>query len=112
MKFIVDLCLFVLQVSNNDEYPKTICYNCKTQLDMYIKFVDTLLSGQLYLRQVYKASKQISPEKNIPYVNEKTSSLKSNISTDIDDEDIVFETVKLLAVENDIKYHPINNLGK
>lgn len=107
----MDLYLFVLQVSNNDEYPKTICYNCKIQLDMFIKFVDTLLSGQLYLRQVYKTSKQISPEKNIPYINEKTA-LKSIISTDIDDEDIVFETVELLAVENDIKYHPINNLGK
>lgn len=104
--------MFILQVSNNDEYPKMICCNCKSQLDMFIKFVDALISGQLYLKNVYQASKQISPDKNIPSVNEKTTTFKSNIYTDIDEVDFVFETVDLLAAENNLKSHPINEHGK
>lgn len=97
---------FVLQVSDDDEYPKTICSNCKCQLDMLVKFIDDLLNAQLFFKNVHTMykSKQFSSVEYIPPTDERIT-LKSSVKkhsmkcvtetrglTLTDENDIVLET--------------------
>jgi len=105
----------MLQVSDDDEYPRTICSNCKCQLDMLVKFIDDLLDGQMFLKNVYKVykSKQLSSTEYIPLVDERTTNFKNNINTKSNNVEFICETCGLtLANKSDLKDHLKNHHGE
>ncbi|XP_025199706.1 zinc finger protein 658B-like [Melanaphis sacchari] len=101
-----------IQVCDDDEYPKTICANCKCQLDMLVKFIDDLLDGQMFLKNVYEMykSKQLSSAEYIPLVDERTNNFKNNINTKSNDVEFICETCGLtLDNKNELKVHLKNH---
>lgn len=108
-------CMLMLQVSDDDEYPRTICSNCKCQLDMLVKFIDDLLDGQMFLKNVCKMykSKQLSSTEYIPLVDERITNFKNNINTKSNNVEFICETCGLtLANKNDLKAHLKNHHGE
>lgn len=98
------ICVYVWQVSDDDEYPKKICTNCKCQLDILVKFLADLSAGQLFLQNVYKMckSKQFFSSEHISTTGERVITLK-NTNNDVD---FVCETCGLtLANRNDLLAH-------
>jgi len=81
---------------------------------MLVKFIDDLLDGQMFLKNVYKMykSKQLSSADHIPLVNERTTNLKNNTNTKSNDVEFVCETCGLtLADKNDLRAHLKNHHG-
>lgn len=75
---------------------------------MLVKFIDDLLDGQSFLKNIYKMckSKQFSSAECLPLVVEKTSTFKNNTNTKITDIEFICETCGLpLANINDFKAH-------
>ncbi|VVC35772.1 Lipase/vitellogenin,Zinc finger, AD-type,Alpha/Beta hydrolase fold [Cinara cedri] len=92
-----------IQVSDNDEYPKMICCNCKKQLEKIKTFFHTVKLGQSYLKCFYDEFKKNSSEN----ADKNSSNIeKANL---VCDENYLFVSVELLADENGIESHPINN---
>lgn len=118
--------LYVQQVSDDDEYPKMICCSCKCQLDMIVKFIDTLWNGQMFLKnlnKMYKPKQFMSTEYNIVLDDddgddnnddddERITNFKNNCSTKLDNTDCIQETCSLtLADKNDLKTLLKNHCG-
>jgi len=81
---------------------------------MLVKFIDDLLDGQMFLKNVYKMykSKQLSSAEYIPLVDERTTNFKNNINTESNDMEFVCETCGLtFADKNDLKVHLKNHHG-
>lgn len=81
---------------------------------MLVKFIDDLLDGQMFLKNVFKMykSKQLFSTEHIPMVDERTTHLKNNINTKSNDVEFVCETCGLkLADKNDLKAHLKNHHG-
>lgn len=75
---------------------------------MIVKFIDDLLDGQLFLKNIYKLckSKQFTSAECLPLVVEKTSTLKNNTNTKITDTEFVCKFCKIqLSNLNDFKAH-------
>jgi len=112
-----------IQVSDDDEYPRIICSNCKCQLDMLVKFIDDLLDGQSFLKniiKIYKSKDFTSDEYNICLDEEKITNVKNNNNKN-NDVEFECETCGLtLTDKNDLRTHlrnhhdeqPPNNIEK
>lgn len=107
--------MFIWKVSDDDEYPKVICPSCKCQLDILVKFIDDLLDGQLFLKninKIYKSKQFTTTEYNVALDDEKTTNCKNNFNTICDNVEFVCETCGLmLADENDLRTHLANHRG-
>lgn len=92
-------------MSDDDEYPKIICANCKCQLDMLVKFIDDLLDGQVFLKnihKVYKSKQFTSAEYNIPLAEERLTTFKNKNNV----AEFMCDTCGLtFAHKNDLKTH-------
>lgn len=82
---------------------------------MLVKFIDDLLDGQMFLKNVHKMykSKKVSSAEYIPLVDERNTYFKNNINTNkSNDMEFVCETCGLkLANKNDLKTHLKNHHG-
>lgn len=105
----------VLQVSDDGKYPRIICPKCKNHLDIIVKFIDELLAGQSFLKNIHKMyeSKQFSTAEFTNSDIERTVHIKENVNTNSTDVEFVCETCGLrLAHENDLKIHMENHHGR
>lgn len=81
---------------------------------MLVKFIDDLLDGQMFLKNIYKMykSRQISSAEYKPVADERTTNFKNTINSKSNDVEFVSETCGLsLANKNDLKDHLKNHHG-
>lgn len=82
---------------------------------MLVKFIDDLLDGQLFLRninKIYKSKQFTTTEYNIALDDEKITNNKNYCNTNCDSVEFVCETCGLmLANDNDLRTHLANHRG-
>ncbi|XP_050547259.1 zinc finger protein 665-like [Daktulosphaira vitifoliae] len=95
-----------IQVSNDDDFPKKICANCKCQLDMLVKFIDDLLDGQKFLNNIYEMN-NIKKFTSVNYGNINTNKSNLNFQKNIKEiDEFVCEICGLVLYhKNDLRFH-------
>ena len=76
---------------------------------MLVKFIDDLLDGQMFLKNVYKMykSKQLSSAEYIPQVDERTTNSNNNLN--IKNNDIIY-FAKSVSRYNNYIHHSLSKI--